>query len=262
MPGRGREAAARPHSSRATATEGRRRRDVVVEVAEEPLEPGVEIGGEGDHEQVDVELVELEARGQLTEPQPAPAASAVSAACSHAASGSWRSDQSLSRRNAGEQPVDHLVAEVEAAERIVGLRDRPRGGPPRARRIRSSIDAEPPQQVRDAAGRRSRRLPLSVLVAVARRRRSPAAVERVRAGAPSRRCRSVDEVGHVDVHAVGDRRARREDEPGATGAVTTRSSDGFSSPPSDDHTSANARSSGGGRATVSGTAARSRRASP
>ena len=41
--------------------------------------------------------------------------------------------------------------------------------------------------------------------------------------------------------------------PVSTGATTTMSSEGFSSPPSADHTSAKARSSGGGSPTVTGT---------
>src|SRR5262249_40406756 len=41
--------------------------------------------------------------------------------------------------------------------------------------------------------------------------------------------------------------------PASTGAVTTTSRDGFSSPPSAVHTSANERSSGGGSATLTGT---------
>jgi len=39
----------------------------------------------------------------------------------------------------------------------------------------------------------------------------------------------------------------------SVGALTTTSSDGFSSPPRADQTSANERSSGGGKATVIGT---------
>ena len=48
----------------------------------------------------------------------------------------------------------------------------------------------------------------------------------------------------------------------STGAVITRSSDGFSSPPSADQTSESARSSGGGRATVTGMFSGCSRATP
>ncbi len=52
-------------------------RDVVVQVAVEPLEPGVEVGGEGDQQQLDVERLELEgpgerAQAQVRRPRPRP----------------------------------------------------------------------------------------------------------------------------------------------------------------------------------------------
>ena len=94
---------------------------VVVQVAVEPLEPAVEVGQQGDQQELDVEAVR-------------PAPGRAGAAASSRAGRLRRVGRPLDRsarvrrrpsrrgRRAGQQPVDRLVGEVEPAERVVGRR--------------------------------------------------------------------------------------------------------------------------------------------
>ena len=119
---RRRSSRARRRSSSASPTLARRRDDVVVEVAVEPLEPGVEVGGERDEQQLDVDRLELEG-SQARRRQPQVGAGGLGGVrlrldpAQHAS----RDRRRQAARRAGEQAVDLLVRDVEAAERIVGV---------------------------------------------------------------------------------------------------------------------------------------------
>ena len=132
VPARG-DASGTPHSSSATATDGPAPGDVVVEVAEELLEPRVEVGGERDQEQVDVERRRgRTSRARSRSRSRHPASSASSAARSHAVEPVGGVRPVDGRRLPVEEPVDRLVAEVEAPERVVRVRGRPAAVPRRA----------------------------------------------------------------------------------------------------------------------------------
>ena len=120
--GRGRVASAgdRPAISNAKPDRGAAARDVVVEVAVKPLEPAVDIGHERDDQQLDVDVGEAGSPGELA--QHAAVAPACSSASAPRSISARRSCVRLGLAGAGpaQQPVDTLVGEVQAAERIVG----------------------------------------------------------------------------------------------------------------------------------------------
>ena len=176
-----------------------------------------------------------------------------------------------------------LVADVQPPEPIVGApgrrpaarRWRPGCGPGGrpGERAGTSSTGSSRRQLRDeeAASRRSRGGHRS---APRRERRSAGRPGLVRRGRPGARSRPHRPRRRPPLFAAGARLARRAcaaappprtscgpsstggpnaiSRPRSNGAITTRSSDGFSSPPSADHTSDRARSSGGGRAQVYG----------
>src|SRR5690606_4076161 len=161
-----------------------------------------------------------------------------------------------------EQPGDHLVAEVQAPERVVRVRvARPAGGDELADPLLD--DGEPGEEVGDAGVVRGHVDFLGLRVRARAGRSVPAGAaavpvsSAVRAGGgtcrwtrscpPSRRS--------VMLMIVGSSTGGPEVtvRPAANGAVSTTSIDGLSCPPREDHTSANPRSSGGGMPTVIGT---------
>ena len=91
--------------------------EVVVEVAVEPFEPGVDVRGHGDEQELDVQWCQAEVLGEQTRP---PGAAGAAMAVGLQVAGRAR------RR--GEDPVDRLRREVVATVGVVRARV---GGPPR-----------------------------------------------------------------------------------------------------------------------------------
>ena len=145
-----------------------------------------------------------------------------------------------------EQPVDVLVRDVEAAERIVrvfvGFAS------PTTKRTRSSTTAQRPRRwVSEAVWSSSRRAPGDALPGVVGAVRQACAFVRGphRSAAPSGTSSAMPIPSSSSTGGPAARTLA-----GVEGRGDERSSDGFSSPPSADQTSASARSFGGGSATV------------
>ena len=180
--------------------------DVVVEVAEERLEPRIDVGGDTDQQQVHVDLVEPERGREVAQPEDSAGLLRIvgrQLKCLQAGRG-LRPVDVLPRRR--QQPVHSLVAEVEAPERVVRRRVRgPAGGDQQPDPVLDH--AQPTEDVGKAAGRHDdfrRRLPRC-----GGRHRLGTLLRWRHVPLPPDVAAAVDEVGGVDGEALLDGRPGR-----------------------------------------------------